>query len=260
MRRIFFSISLLFIFIAFSTPLFAQASRYPDAARALAGDGFARRQKRYISRISRESMDANKLGFQAYQQKDYKVAIGQFDRAIELDKNNMFAHFNLACTLSLAYGASGSGDAQILGLIRTHLAAAADLDVHWAYKTFIDPDLDPVRGRLVKYNIYFPCPGDACLDQYYYLNANGTAEYATDYPDLSGIPNNNPDPSTQARGWYCVIGDCFLIFIPGRNAILAQSPADASMMEEGEARKDGLLMMTFSRNASGKIENVDRSF
>jgi tetratricopeptide (TPR) repeat protein len=135
MRRIFFSLLLLCMFITFSTPMFSHASRYPDAARALAGDGFSRRQNGSIARISRESMGANKLGFQAYQQKDYKVAIGQFDRAIELDKNNMFARFNLA-----------------------------------------------------------------------------------------------------------------------------QSPADASMMDEGEARKDGLLMMSFTRDRAGKIGEVSREF
>jgi hypothetical protein len=241
----------------FSTPgIFAQNSRYPQAARALAGDGFARRQNGYISRIGKESMDANKHGFQAYQKKDYPTAIRHFESAVTLDKKNMFAHFNLACTLSLAYGA---GDPEVLGKIRHHLAAAADLDVHWVYKAFTDSDLDPVRARPIDFSLYFPCPGDCCLDQHYYLHADGTAEYATEYPDLSGM-GGHKDPAPQARGWSCLIGDCFVIYIPGQSAILSQSSADPSMIDENEQTKDGLIQVTFAKDRSGKITDVNRGF
>ncbi len=236
---------------------YAQAKQYPPVAGLMARDGFTRRQNGHIAKINKESMEANRLGFLAYQKKDYAKAIGHFNEAIAIDQTNMFAHFNLACSLSLANG--GNGDPETLRLIRSHLAAAAALDEHWIYKAFLDTDLNAVRDRLIDFTIYFPCPGDCCPDQTYYLHTDGRAEYATAYPDLSGL-GNAPKPDIEATGWYMIIGDRFLIYITGRNAVLAQYPSNASSPADGGEVKDMLLIIPFTKNAAGKIESVDRAF
>jgi tetratricopeptide (TPR) repeat protein len=245
---------ILACFVLSSTAASAQTQRYPQLAQAMARDGFARRQNAYLAKIAPESREANRLGFLAYQKKDYETAVGRFGRAIELDKTNMFAHFNLACTLSLALG----GDPEALKNIRLHLAAAATLDVHWIYKAFLDADLNPVRGRLMEFDIYYPCPGDCCPDQSYFLHPDGTVEYSTSLPDLSGLPHASPAPHIQARGWYMLIGDCFLVYVPGRAGVLARYSTYAAMYDDGEETRDELLFVPFTRNAAGKIEEVEQ--
>ncbi len=71
---------------------------------------------------------------------------------------------------------------------------------------------------------------------------------------------STPDPQPQAAGWYTMIGDCFLVYIPGQQAVLSSYASVASMQDEGAEIIDTLQFIPFRRNASGKIEEVDRAF
>jgi hypothetical protein len=243
--------------------LSSQARLYPRLAQEMKNDGFSGRQNGYLSGIKKESMEQNRQGYAAYEKKDYPRAILLFEKALVLDDTNMFARFNLACTLSLLYGQSGlngmpyPSKEKLDEAIYQHLVKAADQDGHWIYKAFTDSDLDAVRDNLLAFTIYRPCPGDACPDQYYFLKPNGTAGYAAEYPDLSGM-GDRPTPQPAAQGWYTLIGDYVFVFIPGIREVIA-SKFPSQVPEEGAGAKTGpsLNCFKFKRNETGQIMDVE---
>ena len=251
----------LFILLT-AAGLFAQASQYPELARKLAHDGFAGRQSGYIARIGKASMEQNRLGFAAYQKRNWEEAIRLFRRAIELDKTNMFAHFNLACTLSLAYGNDPKTAAEIV----KHLEAASRQDVHWTYKAFLDQDLAAVREALVKFNIFLPDPGDCGMDEDYSFRPDGTVNYSASIPDVEGMGpdgkgmgfgmGDGPGPDSGLSGWYMIIGDCFLIYIPGQNKLLSES----GIYPPDDVPPDYLHVVPFIRDKSGRIVEIERMY
>ncbi len=85
----------------------------------------------------------NTYGYKLYSGKEYESASEIFRCALLLDFDNMIAHYNRACALSILYGMGEKVDTDILF---THLRRAISLDNGRYEKMKTDSDLDPVRN------------------------------------------------------------------------------------------------------------------
>jgi hypothetical protein len=231
----------------------AQASLYPAIAEMLIKDGYAGRKDAVIAAIAKESAESNRRGFLAYGKKDYAAAEKLFREALGQDKTNSLAAYNLACVLSLSRGKKEMKE------IAQLLWTAARADTHWAYKIFLDTDLDPMRGKTFSFRRKVFCPGDCGPDQWYVFGVDGTLWYGAGDTDLSGLAESTP--SCSADGWYSRIGDYVFAFVPGRNAILWNWAAYRSAEYEGVSITEGpdvnpLLVFLVKRGAGNAIEDV----
>jgi hypothetical protein len=246
---------LVILFLAPAVLSAQAAGRYPQIARAMAKDGYAGRQNAAVARIKKESMDLNRRGYALYEKKEYPGAADLFRQALVADDGNVFARYNLACALSLAWGDKDPLQTPFrsrpaLGkTVARLLAEAAAVDVHWLYKIFLDPDLDSLRSDLFSYEDWIPCPGDCCPDQWYTYRPNGTVRYGAGPTDLSGLPGHESRPTAEAEGWYAVIGDYVFVHVPGKNEILkSQWPGGYPAEESGDATRAALDIFQIKRD------------
>jgi len=242
----------------------AQAARSPALAQAMARDGYAGRQAAAVAQIKKESLELNRRGFALYEKRDFAGAAGLFTRALAVDGGNVFARYNLACVLALAWGGREPRDtpyqtrAALVKAVARLLCDAARADVHWVYKIFLDSDLDPVRGELFSHEDFIPCPGDCCPDQWFTYRPDGTVRYGAGPPNLSGIPGVHSTPTAAADGWYAVFGDYVFVWIPGEAAILREQWPGGSLDADGDGPPADALDVFQIRRDGGNGMRLDR--
>jgi hypothetical protein len=179
------------------------------------------RLDKVLAGIKKESMEYNKQGYFAYEKRDWDKALRQFNKAIEIDDKNSFAHYNYACTLSLKYGSSAGSKA--LDEIVAHLETAAELDVYWCIKIFDDTDFDAIRKMNSLHNEH-GIGGDCAMETYVSYNDDGSVNINYGW-DNSGMGPAGPEvqPREQPvipkkeiyyRGFYCIIGNSIIAFFP----------------------------------------------
>ena len=72
-----------------------------------------------------KAVELNKLGYKAYQDKDYPQALEYFAAAIREDETYLYPHHNYTCVLALTYR---EGDTRTLRTIISHLKKTIELD------------------------------------------------------------------------------------------------------------------------------------
>jgi hypothetical protein len=177
----------------FLIPLFSHAQ----------GEGAAdwpARQTLWLQIIDAQSMQLNRDGYTAYSKKDYETAVSKFEAAIKKDYANCFAHYNLACTLSLLYG-QGRWGADAIDKIVQHLTKAAELDSHWLERIFVDTDFDPIRKKNVYSGFSEMGPVDSNIDFAF-------------RPDGS-VPPSRSETTWDLEGRYVILANRVLVVIPG---------------------------------------------
>ncbi|MBN1501838.1 MAG: hypothetical protein JW982_16895 [Spirochaetes bacterium] len=87
--------------------------------------------------------EVNAFGYRLYKLGKYSDAADVFRRAVQLDESYKFAHYNLACMLSLAKGEGVKINPRELIY---HLQYAAFLDGKYLNKFTTDADLDSIRN------------------------------------------------------------------------------------------------------------------
>lgn len=118
-------------------------------------------QERYKETVSLESQERNTEGFAAYLTGNYKEAERLWEEAISLDGKSSLACFNLACAKSLLTEQDGEDRSdEIFFLLRE----AWKREDYWLFKTFLDSDLDAVRGDLKDTEVVQYSPGDFGYD------------------------------------------------------------------------------------------------
>lgn len=200
------------------------------------------RQKIWMSMIDAKSMAYNREGYAAYAKKDYDTAVSAFENSIKRDPGNCFAHYNLACVLSLLYGQGRRGQ-DAMGKIVLHLTKAATLDSHWLERVFVDADFNPIRKKGVKTSASMPGPVDSRLT--YVFSKDGRAGCARSYDDLVGGPIEH-EPAQAAQppsepdwdGRYIILGDRVLVVIPGLSSELSWFSGMGQFYEEETAEKE----------------------
>jgi len=215
--------------VLFFSPLVSYAQSAGEA-------GWPARQKTWLSMIDEKSMAYNRDGYTAYTKKDYETAVTAFENAIKKDSNNCFAHFNLACVLSLLYGQGKRGQDAIDKIV-LHLTKAATLDSHWLERIFVDTDFNPIRKKGIRTSASIPGPVDSRL--IYVFSQDGRAGFEQTYDDLVGGPvEDKPAQPAQVPsgpaldGRYTVLADRVLVVIPGLTSTLDWFSGMAAYGEE----------------------------
>jgi hypothetical protein len=207
----------LCIVLSFS-PIFSHAQSAGEA-------GWPERQKTWLGMIDEKSMAYNRDGYTAYTKKDYEAAVTAFESAIKKDPDNCFAHYNLACTLSLLYG-QGKRGMDVMDKIVQHLTKAGKLDSHWLERIFVDTDFNPLRKKGIKTSDSIPGPVDSRLT--FEFSQDGKTGCMRSYDDLVGGPIEGETaqpaqkpPAPTLDGRYIILGDRVLVIIPGLDSTLA---------------------------------------
>jgi tetratricopeptide (TPR) repeat protein len=174
-----------------------------------------------LARINRESVEYNKTGYASYERRDWDKALEYFYKALKLDDNNPFAHYNTACTLALKFGARASKD--ILAQIVAHLEKSSRIDISFCIQLFIDPDLDSVRRTGYEAEKFYLADITPALYKNYWKNGSITLREVFDsktgewgFPKEGEappeyVPKASPYPPT---GFYCYIGDTRIEYCP----------------------------------------------
>ena len=207
--------------ILFCIPLFSYALSEDGEA------GWPGRQKLWLEMIDSKSMAYNRDGYAAYTKKDYEAAASAFEAAIKRDYDNCFAHYNLACVLSILY-AKGMRGQDAVDKIVLHLVKAAELDGHWLERIFVDADFNPLRKKSVETGFSIPGPVDSWLN--YSFFPNGTVGIGRSYDDLrgpiEGEEETEPAPQEPPRfaleGRYCILANRVLVVMPGMDSFVEQ--------------------------------------
>ena len=216
----------------------------PIFSYALGQDGEAgwpSRQKLWLGVIDEKSMAYNRDGYAAYTKKNYEAAASAFESAIKRDYDNCFAHYNLACVLSLLYGKSMRGEDAIDKIV-LHLSKAAELDSHWLERIFVDSDFNPIRKKAVKAGFSIPGPVDSRFN--YSFFPDGTVGVGRSFDDLRGPmegeeaaePAPQEPPKFALVGRYCILENRVLAVIPGLDSYNDQYPGMG--YEEETAEKE----------------------
>jgi tetratricopeptide (TPR) repeat protein len=174
-----------------------------------------------LAGISAESMAMNKLGYLYYEKQEWDRALEAFGKAIDMDQNNSFAHYNYACVLALKHEGSASLET-VSSKITDHLKAAAELDAYWALWLFVDPDLDGVRktGFSSQYETSDQWLAESTLYGYYVFEVEGVVtvilDGVGDGPYGSGRrPGRDGYHQVEEKGYYCIIGEVLITVYPG---------------------------------------------
>jgi hypothetical protein len=161
------------------------------------------------------AVELNKLGYKAYQDKDYPRALEYFAAAIREDESYLYPHHNYACVLALIYR---ERDTRALRMIISHLEKTVELDRSRIQKILEDEDLDNVRrepefiefildGRGISGSFADPCSGDLYPCYCFSFNTRGDATMAV---GIDMVPC-----TVVRRGRYAIMGSDLILYIEG---------------------------------------------
>ncbi|TFG62576.1 MAG: hypothetical protein E4H36_07665 [Spirochaetales bacterium] len=155
--------------------------------------------------ISQKSQSLNTDGYSLYLGKQYKEAIAKFSEAVQVDVNNSFAWYNLACCYSLI------NNPECVHCLKE----AVTRDWFWGLQLMVDPDFDNHRYIDLKGVLYqseaprfgHTMRNDGTVTVFNYWTQNiGVGYYSILYgtifeyfPHLNGYDGGGPDGNRREK-------------------------------------------------------------
>lgn len=154
--------------------------------------------------ISTASRDVYRYGKRMYDRRDMETAVPLFRKAAELDTDNGFAWFYLACSLAMQHQEHNSDvNSAVYKEITKALKKATAIHTHWQLQIFTEPALEYVREYPFdsKNEADYVSPADVIVfskDGFIYRvhhsSVSHPQEYEYDLPEDSLVDHDTSDP------------------------------------------------------------------